>query len=180
MKNGGLRHRKIIRVEQALTAKTGDDFLVVTGELGDQIFGSALLAVFTQSAEPEKPVVQVETTSDFWRVAMPHVMEELGAVPYGYGKQWLSFVEPQVACAPFPIKTVFDFLWWVNISCVWQADTLRIPNVMNNSSAALMDRVVHFYRTDDFQKWSFTNHEKKMPQLNIWTSWKVSPECSPR
>lgn len=120
--------------------------LTVTGELGDQLFGSDKCAMAFPELAPEmmEDEVRCEGKADSvaettirarkhflgglarpWRETLLPSLRELGLLPYEDGRAWEEWVAPQLALAPFPITTTHDLLWWLNFSCKWQSVALR-------------------------------------------------------
>lgn len=169
-----LRKMKIKHVTQMFSrAENERDFLIVTGELGDQIFGSLFYALTVINSPTYGGLMSGKTDAP-WRGTMATVMERMKAIPPGAGPAWEAYVEPLVAKAPIPIRTMFDFLWWMNYSCKWQVVVVRFVARQWEPSRALMDKLEHFFRDPDFEQWSFHNHQSKMTYHTVWTSYKVS------
>lgn len=152
-------------------------FLVVTGELGDQICGSmhAQLCFKTFHRSPFKyGNMFKDRLNDRWRDFMPRMLAHYEVIPVSAMQDWLRWIEPQVQKAPIPIETVFDMLWWLNYSMKWQHVTLRIIFGQDELTPDMFDRTEHFFRHPDFEQWSFHNHGQKIPNPNDWLSYKVS------
>lgn len=119
-------------------AKTLKTSLVVTGELGDQVFGSAGFA-----NDPDK----ISSTIDDLLVAqeLTDIRDEIDAL--------------STAC-PIPINSVTTLMWWWNFSCKWSEVRFRgLTSVTDSDDFA---NVRHFFDTDDFQKWSIANDDLKI------------------
>ena len=83
---------------------------------------------------------------------------------------------PQVEKSPVKIKTLFDFLWWMNFSLKWQHVSLRMFYSIEDGKFSLENNFIHFFSAKDFQKWSISNHECKIKET--WKSYKyVAKEC---
>lgn len=138
------------------------DGVVVTGELGDQIFGSdwvkKALDLFGPGAH-RKP----------YRDVVPRLFETVAGEADRHGM--FERLEPIAGEAPFPIVTTFDFLWWLNFSQKWQHVKFRqmIFYRFKNPRAAA-ERTFHFFDTPDFQVWSLRNHDRKIG--DDWISYK--------
>ena len=137
---------------------------VITGEHGDQIFGSDVI----------KKVVRYhgeEGIHASWKNKMPLVYEEM------FGRQIAEkFIEvygqTTVAC-PFPIKSCFDWVWWFNFTNKWQHVKYRLlaykdwENPRDNFS-----KIHHFFDTPEWQRWSIDNHDQKIE--DTLRSYKVA------
>lgn len=111
---------------------TGD--VNITGEIGDQLFGSAAFYDAYNAGALFKPYKQY------------------------YSPVFMSLVEEQFAKCPIPLETTADAMWWVNFSMKYQNVQLRIyPSVMMSWGS-----VTHFFDTTEFQLWSMNNPDKKI------------------
>lgn len=106
----------------------------VTGEIGDQLFGSAAILKAYESGKLFSPYAEY------------------------MHKGFLRKLEPQVAKCPVELTTTFDFLWWFNFSMKYQNVQLRIyPSVQ-----LPYGKITHFFDTTEFQLWSLNNPDKKI------------------
>lgn len=130
-------------------AKALKTSLVVTGELGDQIFGSAGFA-----NDPDK----IAKTLD------AHLNEE----------KFSSFrdeINTLNAACPIAIKSVTTTMWWWNFALKWSEVRWRSLTAVQDS--ADFANVRHFFDTDDFQRWSIANDDLKIKgtiQSYKWTA----------
>jgi hypothetical protein len=133
--------------------------LTVTGEHGDQLFGSHLLASYVR-----RGIAGVDYLD-----ALPLVLvERLRSVRDAYRVQ--RYLEPVIAAAPVRIRTLFDCLWWLNFSLKWQEVTLRLP-VFRGQEASITHRALrHFFRSDRFQTWALANTPGHVPPT--WVRYK--------
>jgi hypothetical protein len=106
----------------------------LTGEIGDQMFGSAaIFKAFKKKKLFEK--YQTYIAPDF-----------------------LDRLSEQIKKCPIELNTTFDFLWWFNFSMKYQNVQFRIyPSVQMPFGS-----ITHFFDTDEFQLWSFNNPDKKI------------------
>ena len=123
---------------------------VVTGELGDQLFGSdACMRAFPEAVvahgleqahlgaakrdraapvDAERPTANRHFDAGLaasWTETLLPALNELGLLPGGDAPAWEAWISPQLEVAPFPIVTTHDMLWWLNFSCKWQVVALR-------------------------------------------------------
>lgn len=114
--------------------------MIVTGEHGDQIFGSNKLA--------ENPEWIVQPISRY-----------LGDSAFtGYLEQ----IELLNAANLVPIRTIKPMLWWWNFTVKWQEITFRSLSDLQDEGS--FRNVRHFFQTDDFQRWSIVNPDMKIRQ----------------
>jgi hypothetical protein len=135
----------------------GPSVITVTGEHGDQLFGSDHLVSLVKAGAAQLP----------WRHVVPSYMatklrseQEIARV--------VRYLEPQIACAPVPIETAFDYLWWCNFSLKWQQVGLRVPAFRGGNIEGLVRRTRHFFGDRRFQSWSLSN-----PQVRRVTDWRA-------
>ena len=94
----------------------------VTGEHGDQLFGSHLLAPYVRRGLGGAPYQDV----------LPFVLHDrLGS--WRSARRVQRFLAPVIAAAPVRIVTLFDYFWWLNFSLKWQEVTLRLPALPGRS-----------------------------------------------
>ena len=70
----------------------------------------------------------------------------------------LNFIESMLEKSPIEIKTSHDLFWYLNFNLKWQAVNFRIAShALNNSVGnSLINNLVHFFNTEEFQIWSLT------------------------
>jgi hypothetical protein len=119
-------------------AKTLKTSLVITGELGDQIFGSAGFA-----NDPDK----INSTIDDFLVA-----EELTGIR--------DEIDTLSAACPIPVNSVTTMMWWWNFALKWSEVRWRSLTAVRDSTD--FDNIRHFFDTDDFQRWSIVNDDLKI------------------
>ena len=135
------------------------DSLIVTGEHGDQLFGSDFL----------KPYVTNGLAFEAWQKVLPFVFAA-HEVRDAEAKMVVDYLSPLMAACPVDIVTLFDFFWWLNFATKWQAVTLRIPANSDNP-AAVFKATRHFFRDRDFERWSLFSHHRK--RLEAWSEYKL-------
>lgn len=139
--------------------------LLVTGEHGDQLFGSMLAL----DQPPERLFGPPQAGLDAFlasRLATPQRAETV--------KQWLV---PVIEACPIPLPRFFDVLWWLNFSLKWQPVSLRLLlQVGRDKVDALEKRLQHFYRTPAFEQWALCNPDKRIDPSEqiapLWASYK--------
>lgn len=136
---------------------------LVTGEHGDQLFGSDLIGgavdMFGDSAIHES-----------YDKIVPSVLERF-TENSEISKAFFARLRPIVEESPFPIKSTHDFLWWYNLTMKWQYVKYRfLANKAWHKPPITAPRVHHFFDTVDFQKWSLNNHDQKIK--GTWDSYK--------
>lgn len=128
----------------------------VTGEHGDQLFGSDKLKYHVMTGEAWRD----------WEDNLEYVIaHKLGhKAP---AAAMIEYLRPQVAQSPVPINTLYDYLWWMNFSLKWQHVSLRLKEGLAPGAFALEHNLAHFFQSTAFQRWSLSN-----PQSKIKGDWK--------
>jgi hypothetical protein len=139
--------------------------IIVTGEHGDQIFGSDKAQHFIITNQAFRPFEEI----------LPFVIaRKLGSTKSV--DALISYLTPQIEKSPVKIKTLFDFLWWMNFSLKWQHVSLRMFYSDEAERFSLDKNFLHFFSAKDFQNWSISNHKFKIKQT--WKSYKyIAKEC---
>jgi len=133
--------------------------LNVTGELGDQLFGSMIL----------EPYVREGMAGENYEDVLHEVMiDRLGNE--ARGERLRHYLEPVIDKAPVRIRTLFDYLWWLNFTLKWQAVTLRLLAARRDGSRELYQSLHHFFRSVAFQQWSFYNPRARTTA--VWERYK--------
>lgn len=141
--------------------------LLVTGEMGDQLFGSVTLM---------KPCM--EFGDGFLKrhyIEAASMMFEAMQARLGRTIRTTAFerFHPIVEESPVPIKTVFDFFWWFNFSQKWQFVKYRFLQSGDwDLQVRYGEHVLHFYDSIAFQHWSLRNHDLKIRET--WDSYKFT------
>lgn len=134
-----------------ITNYFGDRQLLITGEHGDQLFGSDKLL----------PLIQNGLCYEPWDKVLPlHLFEKFGSKKKV--AKLIDYLAPQIKAAPVDIRSTFDLFWWLNYSIKWQQVSLRLPVfAFQQDTRAVYDRMHHFFRDERFQQWSIDNHPNR-------------------
>ena len=130
------------------------DGIIVTGELGDQLFGSDLIFdLVSQQGE--------SSLLDPYEKTLPKLFKDrAGEIA---GQKLFEKYKSIVSECPFEVKNSYDFLWWWNFSQKWQHVKFRylISDYWPDIKLATQN-VHHFYDSVQFQGWSIKNHDLKI------------------
>ncbi|PHI19701.1 hypothetical protein CEQ90_11675 [Lewinellaceae bacterium SD302] len=138
-------------IHPPITNHFADDALIVTGEHGDQLFGSDKLL----------PMIVNGLAQLNYEDCLPIYATNKFGDP-STGPRLLRYLEPLIESCPKPIVSAFDLFWWLNLSIKWQQVTLRLPIfTFQEDVSDLAERFRHFFREDDFQQWAFHQHETR-------------------
>lgn len=145
---GLLLKNKNVIFENSSVMPVSKPMTLLTGELGDQIFGSDLLYKIINNFGFS------QLSEDFETVLPKLFRARCGAE---LGNELFERYRPIAAEAPFKLKTAFDFIWWWNFTQKWQCVKFRKDCLLSPEIKS-----VHFFESDSFQLWSVYNHEKKI------------------
>ncbi len=125
--------------------------LIITGEHGDQLFGSDKLL----------PLIVNRLAYEDYRSILPlYLMNKFGKSHKV--DTLMNYLHPLIESCPKPIISTFDLFWWLNFTIKWQQVTLRMPVFsFQENVASLHARFRHFFRDTRFQIWSLNNHENR-------------------
>ena len=132
---------------QHISNTARDGHLAVTGELGDQLFGSAAFGHVNDLIN--------ETSKEFLK-----------------SKQYQEYIDDikkfNDAC-PISTEKLTDMLWWWNFAIKWCETRYRAALAVEDGSD--LKNMLHFYDTEDFQKWSISNPDKKIKKTKQSYKW---------
>lgn len=134
---------------------------IITGELGDQIFGSDVIHQCINHWGEE--VILKD-----WKDIAPQLFKKIDPV---LGEAVFQNYAGIVDEAPFELKSTFDFFWWLNFTQKWQHVKYRaLISTTWTDPKQYFPKVVHFFEGVDFQLWSIYNHGSKVP--STWNDYK--------
>jgi len=175
--------------------------IFVTGELGDQLFGSDRCAAAFPEAHGSPPdelpphlaksaprppppefqgVFRDEGLAAPWQETVLPSLNSVGLLAKGCPEAWQEWIAPQLVQAPFPIVSTYDFFWWLNFSMKWQNVSLRC---LHDGGEPLLEQaknleeltgcIHHFFDDRDMECWSCIKefHLCKFPDLAQWTTY---------
>jgi hypothetical protein len=139
------------QVPAPITEHFGERELIVTGEHGDQLFGSDKLL----------PLIANGLAYEPWEEVLPlHLFDKFGN--HKKVDRLLLYLSPQFAASERPLRSTFELFWWLNYSLKWQQVSLRLPVfTFRENVARVFDRTHHFFRDERFQRWSLANHPNR-------------------
>ena len=139
------------------------DTRYVTGDIGDQIFGGCINEFGDRKNENWQNFIDWK---DVFRQSYM-LSEELRREWTSKEKQrFLDKMEQFNLQAPFPIVTLFDFVWWLTFSTRVNGagnNITVLTTEMTGIKKAAIDTYSPFYLNNDFQQWSMLNHQAKYP-----------------
>jgi len=139
--------------------------ILLTGELGDQLFGSDILSEACD-------LFGEDCLKGSYKEYAPKLIEKRGG-SRGHGRSIFENLEPIVEECPFPVRTLHDFFWWFNFTQKWQYVKFRhLESREWDLSKRYGSHVFHFFDTPEFQRWSLENHDRKIQKT--WESYKFT------
>lgn len=135
-------------LHKVLATETNKGFLIVTGELGDQLFGSSLMFRENLNKDLDK----------FWAV--------------GFTPKFVKYWQPLVDKHPQQDDlSVANVLWWFNFVLKYQWVQLRMFVLLDG--AVPLDSFVHFFAGPRFQAWAMNSPMSiKFPDLSNDKTYK--------
>jgi hypothetical protein len=124
-----------------------DNKIILMGEINDHLFGKRVdynyyLANKTKEADLTENDIEKYLNSKA-----------------AYDPQLVRILFDLIKSAPFSIKNMFTFLWWINFVLTWEGITHRVLSHANILPADTMHSgLIQFYNTPEFQKWSMSYH----------------------
>ena len=135
---GAPMHMLSSRVGEDIAAQAQSGVLCVTGELGDQMFGSAAFS----------------TDADLINMDTAQYLKKDQFQPY------LEDINRFNAACPLDTTKLVDCLWWWNYAVKWQE--VRYRAAVSLTDGSKLENVHAFFGGEDFQKWSIANPDKKI------------------
>lgn len=137
---------------------------IVTGELGDQTFGSDIVGACVR--EYGDSAINMP-----WQELAPKIFDKFSS---DHGPAAFENYKHIVTEAPFELVTTQDFFWWLNFTQKWQHVKYRSLCVANwKNPKETFKNLFHFFDTVDFQVWSIHNHHT-MKIKDTWASYKFT------
>jgi len=152
----------LISVEEYFSKEHAQsEHLIVTGDVGDQLWGINWI----NWDDKDLPWEAMLDLPDVFR-------QSHGTYPEAYKEPWsqgqknkfADLINDHATACPFEIKTIFDMGWWLNFSTRVNYVGYRIKMIIAHNhklNHINLNNLKPFYLTDDFQRWSLTNHNKK-------------------
>ncbi|MDP3645487.1 MAG: hypothetical protein Q8R25_00160 [bacterium] len=163
--HGKLRVESSVRFPYIL----GDEHVLVSGELNDQLFGSELMGTLMErfgNTVPHNPY-----NRDMFITFFSEKIGDMEAAVW-----YVDLFEHFMKSAPVSLSTNHDFIWWITFAGKWQEVYMRMISYVASRNAHcitkeyLASHYFAFFNTDDFQLWSMNNLDKKIK--DEWRTYK--------
>jgi hypothetical protein len=130
--------------------------IVITGECGDQLFGSSIINYIYRKCENGSVYKN-------WQEIIPMIYLKLffnndEKVLFKFIDKYKKTLE----YSPFPIKSTFDWIWWFNYTNKIQHVVFRDLTYEPRLAKTYVEKHKAFYYDLNFLKWSLDNHDKKI------------------
>jgi hypothetical protein len=135
-----------------------DDYLFVSGENADQLFGSQLNETFIKTYSVDD--VFKDYVGEQGRM-LDIFDSRLSAENKKYKELIMQVFTKIVEGSEIELKNVYQFHWWLNFSTKWQSVYMRIlPYCLNKKTLKLQENYTTFYHTKEFSLWALNNFKK--------------------
>lgn len=134
-----------------------DDYLFVSGENADQLFGSQVVSDFVRIYPFSDLLKNINTIEDklINLIKIRLKSDDITA------KKWYEKLKQITDAAPIDIDNGYKMLWWVNFTTKWQSVYVRMLSYsQNKDTIKLEENYTTFFSTKDFQLWSMNNSDK--------------------
>jgi len=141
------------------------DYITITGEGNDQLFGSAVMADLLKM---DKDIITKSVNNDLLVKCFDTKIKDLTV-----SNKLVEIFNHAVTCAPIPIDTIFHYFWWLNYQFKWQSVYVRILSLTTKENAVTLtpgDNYFTFFHTDEFQLWALNNYNNLI--RNDWLTYK--------
>ena len=135
--------------------------LNITGECGDPMYGTFVVEHHIEEIdEPWEKIFEWDDVNFIYNRPSKENQIHRG--------KCIEFCREYIKSCPFPIKTTFDFTWWLAFTIKWQWIDRRLFAYLEDPSG--WQNMWSFYNTPEFQKWSMMNHDLK--HKGTWKTYK--------
>lgn len=142
-----LNHKNILLKNSSIISNI-KPLRIITGDLGDQVFGSELLYRISSQFGFEnlfKPYQEIIP-----KLFITRCGDNLGKIIY---ERYVPIIQE----SSIKIETAFDFIWWWNFTQKWQGVLFRKQCFVHEAH-----QIIHFFDCENFQLWSLFHHDKKI------------------
>ena len=143
-----------------------DKYVVVNGECGDQLFGSAINGPLIKDRGYDFVFAPPDTNKiiDLFNAQ---------AQDYDASEKIITTLNKVVAAAPVKIETLYHYFWWINFALKWQsvyARSIGYTDARYQTTVKAEENFFTFFNTPEMQLWSMNNIDKLIK--DTWKSYK--------
>jgi hypothetical protein len=155
------------------------NYIVVTGEGNDQLFGSAVSRIYMVDRGSEELFSEInnDIVRDFITRKMYSNLEKSKQTELSRferdGDRIFRILQEVIDKSPVPITTPYQYFWWINFTLKWQSVYVRILSFVEGirrNTIRLEDNFFMFFSSPDFQLWAMNNTDKLIG--NTWNTYK--------
>jgi hypothetical protein len=143
------------------------DSLLVTGELGDQLFGAELAKFAARIGGSNNRAVNRKDPA--WKDMTIRIFSLLLSGNLDSARRLFALYEPIIDECPHSVDSVYTFFWWWTFTQKWQHAKFRIMLYMNEPVLADFTKsAIHFFDDPQLQRWAIQH-----PELKIRDTWET-------
>lgn len=140
------------------------DSLVLSSTHADLIFGSPLYTSFYRKHDTRAVCgadLGPTQLDEGWQAAMRNHIRERQVMSPSNIEPLMSLFRHQADLAPFEIRSMRDFLWWVSFTMLWNGASVNLVSRIDSMNEDRSRHIFDFYRSSEWQKWSLdeANHK---------------------
>ena len=136
-----------------------DDFVVVDGTCGDQLWGCNALAKMIEVID--RPYQEFFNHDVFKKIYKTGSKLSLK-------KNTINYIEMLVDMFPIKTTTIAELYWLLTFTHKWDVVRLRHTSYIKNVSR--FGKMNAFFNTEDFQRWTMSNADKRIQKQ--WNTYK--------
>jgi hypothetical protein len=145
-----------------------DKYVVINGEGGDQLFGSAVNNYFFNASTRGGNYVFSEPTHEKIVASFDSWTNDIVAT-----EKIIKLLDKVIASSPIPITTVYHYFWWINFALKWQSVYARTPAYTAarfQPTLKLEENFFTFFHFPEAQLWAMNNTDKFIK--DEWKTYK--------
>jgi hypothetical protein len=155
------------------------NYIVVTGEGNDQLFGSAVSRIYMVDKGTEKLFSQIdydEIRTFITRKMLSNLTKNKQEDVLRYekdGERICKILKSVIDKAPIEIDTAYKYFWWINFTLKWQSVYVRILSFVDGIRRNTLrpeDNFFMFFSSNDFQLWAMNNPNNLIK--DTWNTYK--------
>ena len=150
------------------------DYVVVTGEGNDNLFGSSLTTYYIWNYGIDSIASSNfrENIVDLYSKILSKSLDKPKSLCFNDAEKLVYIQELICKSCPIPIDAAYKFLWWVNFVTRWQNVYLRLSCVADVAKTRVQyeKNYFMFFSTEEFQLWSINNADSLIS--DSWASYK--------
>lgn len=127
---------------------------VTDGNCGDWLWTCGIINNYSNNINKDYKVIYDKIKSDY---------------SIKYPKVLINYIERVVSFSPVKIKSIFDLSWWIAFTHRW--DYNKITHTLNLGDLNYLYAMKPFFDHELFQKWSMSNHDKKIKDTLTTLKW---------